>query len=69
MAKALFGHVGISADARLAAEVRRLTARVRDLEGELAQLRDANDVLSAAVVVVDGVGAHDDIFLREPVLT
>jgi hypothetical protein len=36
MAKAIYGHTG--ADARLAAEVARLRARVRDLEAEVARL-------------------------------
>lgn len=39
MAKALFGHVGVGSDLRLAAEVRRLRGRVAELEAELAQLR------------------------------
>ena len=39
MAKALLGHVGIGADAMLAAEVRRLRARVRELEEELERMR------------------------------
>jgi hypothetical protein len=39
VAKALLGHVGIGADAMLAAEVRRLRARVRELEEELERMR------------------------------
>ncbi|MHB8339628.1 MAG: hypothetical protein ACYDB7_00400 [Mycobacteriales bacterium] len=66
MAKALFGHVGISSDLRLAAEVRQLRLRVRELEEELARARQANDVLAQTVVVVDGV---DESSLREPALT
>ncbi len=73
MAKALFGHVGVSADPRLIAEVRRLRTRVQELERELVRLQSANDVLSATVAVVDGVSAHADEFdtsgLLEPALT
>lgn len=36
MAKAIYGHTGV--DARLAAEVVRLRARVRDLEAEVDRL-------------------------------
>jgi len=39
MAKALYGHVGLSTDQRLAAEVRRLRSRVEELEAELARTR------------------------------
>ncbi len=38
MAKAIYGHTG--ADARLAAEISRLRARVRDLEAEVERLRE-----------------------------
>ena len=44
MAKALYGHVGIGNDLRLAAEVRRLRGRVAELEAELARLRDISTV-------------------------
>ena len=44
MAKALYGHVGIGNDLRLAAEVRRLRRRVAELEAELARLRDISTV-------------------------
>ncbi len=53
MAKALFGHVGISADNRLVAEVSRLRGRVSELEGELSRLRAVNDALVASVTVDD----------------
>lgn len=39
MAKAIYGHTG--ADARLAAEIARLRARVRDLEAEVERLHEA----------------------------
>jgi ABC-type phosphate transport system auxiliary subunit len=39
MAKALLGHVGAPYDARMAAELRRLQRRVKELEAELEQLR------------------------------
>ena len=42
MAKALYGHVGIGNDVRMAAEVRRLRSRVAELERELAALRAAH---------------------------
>lgn len=50
MAKALFGHVGSSTDQRLAAEVRRLRARVAQLESELAA---AHESLATTVTVED----------------
>lgn len=39
MAKALLGHVGAPYDARMAAELRRLQRRVKELEAELEQVR------------------------------
>jgi hypothetical protein len=59
MAKALLGHVGVGPDLRLAAEVRRLRARVAELESELAR---------AHVMVVQ---VDDDIrvLTDEPALT
>ncbi len=48
MAKALLGHVGISADYRLASELRRLQLRVKELEAELAEARAAHAVEAAA---------------------
>jgi hypothetical protein len=53
MAKALFGHVGVGADLRLADEVRRLRGRISELEAELARVRSANDVLAASLTVED----------------
>jgi hypothetical protein len=48
MAKALLGHVG-GPDPRMVSEMRRLQARVRDLEAELARLQEVNDVLASGV--------------------
>jgi hypothetical protein len=53
MAKALFGHVGVGTDQRLAAEVRRLRARVEELEAELTRTREAHEALLGSVVVDD----------------
>ena len=55
MAKALFGHVGAGTDLRLVDEVRRLRARVTDLEAELARLQTAHDGLVASVTVDDDI--------------
>ncbi len=55
MAKALFGHVGAGTDPRLLDEVRRLRARVTDLEAELARLQAAHDGLVASVTVDDDI--------------
>src|SRR5947208_4186646 len=49
MAKALLGHVGVGTDMRLAAEVRRLRARVRDLEAALEHAQAVNEALAAQV--------------------
>ena len=67
MAKALFGHVGIGTDLRLVDEVRRLRARVTDLETQLVRLQSAHDELVASVTVDDDIRmlTLDD----EPVLT
>jgi len=65
MAKALFGHVGVGSDARLAAEVQRLRTRVRDLETELDRALAVNEVLASQVDVSDELRALD----KEPVLT
>jgi hypothetical protein len=55
MAKALFGHVGVGNDARLAEEVRRLRTRVRDLEAELVRLQSTHDALMSSVTVDDDI--------------
>ncbi len=64
MAKALFGHVGSGNDVRLSYEVRRLRARVAELEDELARTRALNDAL-------EGVDVSDElrVFEAEPALT
>ncbi len=48
MAKALLGHVG-GIDPGVIVEVRRLRARVRDLEAEVMRLQSENDALAAAL--------------------
>jgi uncharacterized small protein (DUF1192 family) len=53
MAKALFGHVGVGTDLRLADEVRRLRGRIAELESELVRVRAANDALAASLTVED----------------
>ena len=72
MAKALFGHVGLGTDQRLAAEVRRLRSRVEELEAELAQTRAAHEQLLSSVSSQSW--AEDDLRLltisdSEPALT
>ena len=67
MAKALFGHVGVGTDLRLAAEVRRLRSRVTELEAELARVSAANEALAAAVHVEDDLRMLMDE--SEPALT
>ena len=44
MAKALLGHVGPSLDLRLVTELRRLQLRVKELEAELAEVRETGDL-------------------------
>lgn len=60
MAKAIYGHVGLGPDVRLAAEVRRLRGRVTELEAELARLREVNEALVDAVTL-DGAGLDRDV--------
>ena len=55
MAKALFGHVGNGTDLRLVDEVRRLRARVTDLEAQLVRLQSTHDDLVASVTVDDDI--------------
>ncbi len=65
MAKALFGHVGVGTDMRLAAEVRRLRTRVSDLEAALAHAEAVNEALASQIDVSDELRALD----AEPALT
>jgi outer membrane murein-binding lipoprotein Lpp len=65
MAKALFGHVGVGTDLRLSTEVRRLRARVAQLEAELARVRSVNEALVERVDVSDELRELD----AEPALT
>ena len=65
MAKALLGHVGLSADPRLLDEVRRLRVRVTELAAELARVRAINEALVATVNVEDDVR----LLTKEPALT
>ncbi len=66
MAKALYGHVGLGTDQRLAAEVRRLRSRVAELEAELARTKEARDALLTSVVLDDDLSA---LRLDEPAYT
>ena len=65
MAKALFGHVGVGTDLRLAAEVRRLRTRVADLEAALEHAQAVNEALAAQVDVSDELRALE----AEPAFT
>ncbi len=65
MAKALLGHVGIGSDLRLAAEIRRLRARVTELETEVGRAWAAHDTLLATLTVEDDIR----ILTEEPALT
>lgn len=49
MAKALFGHVGLGPDPRLAAELQRLRGRLHALEQENEHLRSVNARLTESV--------------------
>jgi hypothetical protein len=53
MAKALFGHVGVSPEMRVLSELRRLRDRCRSLEGEVARLAAANAALRQGLAVDD----------------
>lgn len=55
MAKALLGHVGVGHDLRLAAEVRRLCARVAELEQQLAMAHATSDAFAASLTVEDDI--------------
>ena len=57
MAKAIYGHTG--ADARLAAEIARLRARVRDLEAEVERLSAVAVLSDVAVLPEDEWAAPD----------
>lgn len=67
MAKALFGHVGNGADARMRDEVQRLRSKLQALEFEVARLRAENDRLLA------GLAANESdlrrLTIEEPALT
>jgi hypothetical protein len=65
MAKALFGHVGSGNDLRLSDEIRRLRARVAELEAELSRARAVNEALVGGVDVPEELRALD----AEPALT
>ena len=68
MAKALYGHVGARNDLQLALEVRRLRARVAELEQELAVARATSDAFAATLRVEDDLSTlHLD--RNEPALT
>jgi hypothetical protein len=53
MAKALFGHVGVSPEMRVLSELRRLRDRCRNLEHEVARLEAANAALRQGLAVDD----------------
>lgn len=65
MAKALFGHVGSGNDLRLSYEVRRLRARVAELEAELSRARAVNEALVGGVDLPEELRALD----AQPALT
>jgi hypothetical protein len=72
MAKALLGHVGTDLDVRVVSELRRLRIRVRELEHEVARLRDVNTELSGGLSLDDDMltlSVHDRVSDREPALT
>ena len=70
MAKALFGHVGVGPDLRMAAELRRLRQRVRELETEVGELRDANaELISRTTVADELISLSVSDVTAEPALT
>lgn len=65
MAKALIGHFGT--DLRLASEVGRLRARVRELEAELVELRERDVyVIPPSAVMCDFTVVPEEIELERP---
>jgi uncharacterized small protein (DUF1192 family) len=72
MAKALLGHVGHDLDLRMVSELRRLRARVSELEAEVTRLEAASAASNGLMLdedlltlsVPDGVAPQ-----REPALT
>jgi hypothetical protein len=72
MAKALLGHVGHDLDLRMASELRRLRDRVRQLEGDVARLQEANAALTRGLMLDDDMltlSVPDSVASREPALT
>lgn len=65
MAKALYGHVGLSQDMRLVSEVRRMRQRIGDLEEEVARLRALNESLTVDMPEREMITLPE----REPALT
>jgi hypothetical protein len=65
MAKALYGHVGLSQDMRLVSEVRRMRQRIGDLEAEVARLRALNESLTVDMPEREMITLPE----REPALT
>ena len=57
MAKAIYGH--LSADSRLAAEIVRLRARVRDLEAEVHSLRATAELAGMERLLADDLLVPD----------
>ena len=57
MAKAIYGHLGV--DSRLALEVARLRARVRDLEAEVGRLRGEAELAEIERLLVDDMLVPD----------
>jgi hypothetical protein len=60
MAKALLGHVGLVPDQLLVSDLRRLRARVVELEAEVERLRAVNEALTSRIAV------SDDLLLTVP---